>query len=225
MNTATHEYIRNYSPIHRLVRSKVFWILSMLLLFTYPIVRSVYRELPPDLPVYFRVPPFELTNEFGKPFGSKNLNGKVYMASFAFTSCPSICPALMEKMQLIQKRIRGLGTKAALVTFSVDPENDTPKILYKYARNLRSNPYVWSFITGPREKMRKLLVEGYKVPMGEAEPMTGKVDGEEVTMMDIAHSGKIVLVDKNGDVRGFYSTDDDGINKLMIDVGILINKG
>lgn len=225
MSTTNVAYVREDTTIERLVRKKWAWALFAVVMFSYPIVRSVYRELPPDLPRYFKVPEFTLVNEFGNSFGSNDLKGKIYMASFAFTNCPSICPGLMEKMKKVQKRIRGLGTKAALVTFTVDPENDTPKVLHKYARGLRSNPYIWNFLTGPKDKMRELLVSGYRVPMGDEEPMVGKVDGDDVTLMDIAHSGKIVLVDKSGDVRGYYATDKDSINRLMIDVGLLINRG
>ena len=202
MNPTTMTYIRREALPEKLVRSKLFWIFSMLLLFAYPIVRSIYRELPPPLPVYYRVPPFEFINEFNQPFGSKDLNGKIYLASFAFTSCPTICPGLMEKMQVIQKRVRGLGTKIALVTFTVDPENDTPAVLHKYARGFRANPHVWNFVTGTRQQLHSLLVEGYKVPMGEYEEIRGKVDNEDVSLMDIAHTGKILLVDTIGNVRG-----------------------
>ena len=177
------------------------------------------------MPRYYQIPSFELTNEFGHPFGSKNLEEKIYLASFAFTSCATICPGLMEKLKVIQKRVRGLGDKIAIVTFTVDPENDTPKVLHKYARNLRANPHIWNFLTGERGRLKSLLVEGYKVPMGdEAEEFVGKVDGHAVSLMDIAHTGKIVLVDKNSYVRGYYSTDDVSVDQLMIDVGLLVNR-
>ena len=221
---ATAEYVRNEFFIERWVGNKLFWLLSLSFLFFYPIVRSIYRELPPELPKHYSIPSFELTNEFGQPFGSKNLEGKVYLASFAFTACPTICPGLMEKLKIIQKRVRGLGDKIAMVTFTVDPENDTSPVLHKYARNLRANPHIWNFLTGDTVRMRALLVEGYRVPMGEAEEFVGKVDGSEVSLMDIAHTGKVVLVDRVGYVRGYYSTDKASVDQLMIDVGLLINR-
>ena len=217
-------HIRQEYWFERWVQSKLFWCVTLSFLFAYPIVRSIYRELPPELPKYYKVPAFELTNEFGKPFGSENLDGKIYLASFAFTSCPTICPGLMEKIKVIQKRVRGLGDKIALVTFTVDPENDTPDVLHKYARGLRANPHIWNFLTGETAALRSLLVEGYKVPMGDEEEFRGKVDGEEVTMMDIAHTGKILLVDQRGHVRGHYSTDQTSIDQMMIDVGLLANR-
>ena len=118
-------------------------------------------------------------------------------------------------MQKVQKRVKGVGNKIALVTFTVDPEHDTPKILYKTARDLRANPYIWKFVTGEKAEMKNLLVKGFKVPMGEK---------EADNMMDIAHSDRIVLVDETGSIRGYYRSDKDSLNKLMIDVGLLINR-
>ena len=224
MVIATAEYVRKDIFIERWVRSKIFWIVSISFLFVYPIVRSIYRELPPELPKYYQVPRFELTNEFGHSFGSKNLEGKIYLASFAFTTCPTICPGLMEELKVIQKRVRGLGDKIAIVTFTVDPENDTPEVLHKYARSMRANPHIWSFLTGEPKQMKSLLVEGYRVPMGEIEEFVGKVDGNNVSLMDIAHTGKILLVDKDAYVRGYYSTEQTSVDQLMIDVGLLANR-
>jgi protein SCO1/2 len=120
----------------------------------------------------------------------------------------------MEKTKIIQKRLRGLGTKIAIATFSVDPETDRPSVLFKYARNLKANPFVWNFLTGPREKVENLLVRHFKVAMGDKDP----------GMVDIAHSEKFILVDGKGRVRGIYSSDKSSIDQLMIDMGILVNK-
>lgn len=223
--TATIAYQRDHSIVERLVRHWAFWCVFMVLAFGYPIYRSLNRELPPELPKLYKVPDFQLTNDFGKPFGSKELQGKVYIANFMFTSCPTTCPALMEKMQKVQKRIRGVGNKAALVTFTVDPETDTPKALHKFARELRANPFVWSFLTGDVNEIKKVVVDGYKVPMGDGkEPIQGMVDGKEVTLFDIVHSEKLVLVDQDGWVRGYYSTDKISVDSLMVDVGLTMNR-
>ncbi len=210
--------------IHRLVRSPWFWCLGLCFLFSYPIFRSVTRELPPPNPVLGQVPPFRFTNQFGQEFGGRELKGRVYLANFAFTSCPTTCPALMQTLQKVQKRIRGLGQKVALVTFTVDPQNDTPEVLLEYARQHRANPFVWTFLTGEKAKLRELLVEGFKVPMEEPEIFEGKVDGQTVSLWDIAHTTKLVLVDGAGGIRGYYSTDEEGINHLMIDLGLLVNR-
>jgi protein SCO1/2 len=217
-------YIRESSFLEKLVRSKLFWIFFFILTFSYPIYRSMNRTLPPDLPKLFSVPKFTLTNEFGKPFGTEDLNGRFYVASFMFTSCPTTCPGLVERLKKVQKRVRGLGQKIAILSISVDPDWDTPEILYKYARKHKANPYIWSFLTGKRQQLKTLLIEGFKVPMGDKEAVEGSVGLEEVTLMDIVHTEKLVLVDDEGFARGYYSTDKHGMNKMMIDIGLLVNR-
>lgn len=225
MSSTSLSFKRDYGLIEKMVQSPFFWLLFILLGFSYPIYRSLNRELPPPLPVLFELPDYKLTNSFGRPFGSEDLEGRSYIANFIFTNCPSTCPGQMEKTQKIQKRIRGLGTKIGIVTFSVDPENDTPQVLHKYARNLRANPHVWTFLTAEdRTEIRDLLVDGFKVPMGELEEVEAVVDREKVSVWDIVHSERFALVDSQGRVRGYYSTTQTDIDKLMIDVGLLVNR-
>ena len=221
MNLQT-TYIREGNGFEKLVRSYWFWITFTAIMFFFPIINSIRKTLPPPTPIIGQVPPFQLINEFGRPFGSTHLAGKVYLASFAFTSCPTTCPALMKNLQIIQKRIRGLGQKVAIVTFSVDPENDTPNILFKHARQYQANPHIWNFVTGTKKQMKDLLVKGFKVPMGDSEEIQKKIDDHDITLFDIAHTNKLVLVDGSGGIRGYYSTDKDGINLLMIDLGLLV---
>lgn len=140
-----------------------------------------------------------------------------------FTSCPTTCPALMAKMDLVQKRIRGLGTKAAIVTFTVDPEVDTPETLYKYARKRHSNPFIWAYLTGTQKDLEKIVIDGFKVPMGTKQPVEKQVANEKITLFDIAHSEKLVLVDDKGQIRGYYGTDRVEMDKMMIDLGLLVN--
>ena len=224
MTTETVKYVRDESKFEKLIQSKLFWVIFIVLGFAYPIYRSVNRELPPELPKLYSVPEFKLTNSFGKPFGSNDLKGKIYMASFMFTSCPTTCPGLIERMKVAQKRLKGLGQKVALLSISVDPDYDTPEVLHKYARRNKANPYVWKFLTGSRSDLRALLIDGFKVPMGDKEAVEGVVGDEKVTLLDIVHSEKLVLVDEEGMIRGYYSTDTDGMNKMMIDVGLLVNR-
>lgn len=216
-------YYREDNWFQKLIRRKTFWLIFWILSFSYPVYRTLNRTLPPPLPVYYQVPEFSLTNEFGKPFGSKELQGKYYIANFMFTSCPTTCPALMAKMDLVQKRIRGLGTKAAIVTFTVDPEVDTVEVLYKYARKRHSNPFIWNYLTGSKADLEKIVIDGFKVPMGKKEPIEKQVAEEKVTLFDIAHSEKLVLVDDKGQIRGYYGTERVEMDKMMIDLGLLVN--
>ncbi|MCM2348423.1 MAG: SCO family protein [Bacteriovoracaceae bacterium] len=216
MTTATQpEFIRKTNVVENLVRSKLFWVLFLLFGFSYPIYRSLNRTLPPELPVIAHVPEFELISENGQRFGSKDLQGRVYLANFVFSRCPTVCPKMLLDLEKIQKRIRGTGKKVAIVTFTVDPEYDNEKVLFDLARKHDANPYTWTFLTGTdKEAMFKLYRDGFKVG----------VEQNPKDMFDIAHSEKIVLVDGDNRVRGFYSFETNDVNKLMIDVGLLINR-
>jgi protein SCO1/2 len=129
-----------------------------------------------------------------------------------FTSCPTVCPEMTRKMQTIQKRVRGLGQAIALVSFSVDPKTDTSPVLYKYAQEYRANHYIWSFLTGSEDQLKNVIINNMKLPF-----ITSN------NLIEITHSEKLVLMDKLGNIRGYYQADTDGINQLMIDTGLLIN--
>lgn len=202
--------------ITKLVSSKLFWTLAIGFLFSYPLIKSIQRQVPADLPSYSIVPHFEFTDENGKKFGSYDLSGKVYIANFLFTSCQTSCPLLLKKLQTVQHRMRGVIDRAAIVSFTVDPENDTSEVLFAKAREMNANPGVWRFLRAPMADTKKLLVDGFLVPVGDRQIAN--------SVMDIAHSDKLVLVDQQGKIRGYYATDTNGINHLMLDTGILINQ-
>ena len=216
MTTSTHpEFLRKTNVVENLVRSKLFWVLFLLFGFSYPIWKSLNRTLPPELPIISQVPEFEMISENGQRFGSKDLKDRVYLANFVFARCPSVCPKMLGELEVIQKRIRGTGKKVAIVTFTVDPEYDNEKVLFDLARKHHANPYTWTFLTGSdKEAMFKLYRDGFKVG----------VEQNPKSLMEIAHSEKIVLVDQENRVRGFYSFETNDVNKLMIDVGLLINR-
>lgn len=215
IETVKPEFIRTENTVERVVRSKLFWVLFILFGFSYPIYRSVYRVLPPELPVIAQVPDFELISENGQRFGSKDLKDRIYLANFVFARCPSVCPKMLAELEKIQKRVRGTGKKVAIVTFTVDPENDNETVLFKLARKHQANPYIWTFLTGTnKDELFKLYRDGFKVG----------VEHNPKNLIDIAHSEKIVLVDGSNRVRGYYAFNDNSINQLMIDVGLLINR-
>jgi protein SCO1/2 len=209
------EHQRSSNVVERIVRLKTFWVLFLVFGFSYPIYKSLNRTLPPELPIIAQVPEYELISENGQRFGSKELVGRVYLANFVFSRCPSVCPKMLSDLQKIQKRVRGTGKKVAIVTFTVDPEHDNEKVLFDLARKYDANPFTWTFLTGTdKEALFKLYKDGFKVG----------VEQNPQDLFDIAHSEKIVLVDGENRVRGYYSFDTDSVNKLMIDVGLLINR-
>jgi protein SCO1/2 len=183
------------------------------------VIWSLKTPVPPKLPVLASIPSFRLTDQSGRPFGTIELEGKAWVASFIFTRCATICPAITARMARIQDRTRNLGASFHLVSFSVDPEYDTPERLQAYARAHRASPRLWSFLTGPEAQVKEAVVEGLKVSMGREKGDDGRLEG-------IFHGSHFVLVDQRGRVRGYYDSEDaDAVDRVVRDAGLLANRG
>jgi protein SCO1/2 len=171
-------------------------------------LRPFLRHVPEPPPVLGTAPAFHMVDQGGRPFGSDELKGQVYVASFFFTRCTSICPKLMYQVRTLQDRLKSEHQEGIhLVSISVDPENDTPANLASYAENVGADPARWTLLTGEKERLFDILEKGFKVPLGE--PMTTP------TAIDIAHTGKLVLVDKEGRIRGYYDSDPMGLDEVF----------
>ncbi len=154
------------------------------------------------------MPEFTLVDQTGAPFGSRDLAGDVYVASFFFTSCPTICPRLMQQVGKLQTGLDEYEVDGVrLVSISVDPEVDTPERLREYANSIGIDPERWTLLTGDPATIRELLEQGFKVAMGGKDETAGPYD--------IAHSAKLVLVDPQGGHRGFYDSDDTGLDEVF----------
>jgi len=167
-----------------------------LLLLVITATRPFMRHVPEPPPVLFQVPDFALQDQDGQPFTLASMRGKVWVAGFIFTTCPSVCPKISRAMLDLQRRYARNGVEVELVSFTVDPENDTPAVLQRYAEHLGADQDHWRFVTGDRAAMEALVVAGFKTAMDRRD---GPVD-----MYDIAHSEKLVLIDPEGGIRGFY---------------------
>lgn len=189
----------------------VFWLLLLLAIVAFPLGRSIARPLPEPPKLRLPVPAWELVNQRGQPFGSKDLEGKVFVVDFIYTSCGGPCPRMTKTMERIQKRTKNLGTALQLVTITVDPENDTPEKLAEYMRGYHVNPTRWSFLTGSEADIERIVVKGFKSAMTKEEAAIG-------------HSERLLLVDGDGAIRGIYdSQDPDGVATLIRDADVLLN--
>src|SRR5256885_7073683 len=110
---------------------------------------------------YGTVPAFQLTNQNGQPFGSAQLAGRIWIADFIYTTCPGPCPMISSRMSELQKPLK--KTDVHLVSFSVDPEKDTPAVLLSYAEKLQAEPGRWDFLTGTKSAVFKLSHDGFKL--------------------------------------------------------------
>lgn len=155
---------------------------------------------PAPLEVLSTVPQFLLTDQSGAQFGSAQLAGKVWVANFIFTNCMGPCPRMTGQMRQVQNSLRELAD-VRLVSFTVDPDRDTPEVLRGYAERNKADTSQWVFLTGARETLHEL--KRYAFLLGD---VSGQLD----------HSTRFVLVDRRGRMRAFYDTTEDGAIKRVI---------
>lgn len=179
-----------------------YWVRSLL--------RPAVHSLPVAPKIYGSVPDFMLTDQAGRPFESRALRGRVWIADFIFTSCAGACPEMSRKMSSLQKR---LPREVQLVSVSVDPARDRPPVLAEYAARYRADPGRWHFLTGQPETLQALVQQGFRLSYAEGG------DPQE----PITHSQRFVLVDRVGAIRGYYdSTDPAKLAKLLEDARSLV---
>jgi protein SCO1/2 len=169
--------------------------------------RSMRRH--PPLPVLGHVPSFHLIDERATPFGTESMLGHVSVVDFIFTRCTSSCPRLTARMAELQQRFGHAGADVRLVSFSVDPENDTPAVLAAYAAKAGADAARWTFVTGPVDDIARAVVLGFKV--SAAKVASGAGDD------DVTHGDWLVLVDRKGDLRGYYPTEQPEEFQALID--------
>jgi protein SCO1 len=171
-------------------------------------MRPLLRRIPSPPPVLRQVPPFTLVDVDGKPFGSDDLRGRVYVASFFFTRCPSICPTLMSDLAKLADRFRRERVDVRLVSITVDPEYDDPQALRAAGERYGVDAVRWTLLTGSRQAIRDLAIRGFQVPLGDPQ----RIDGG---LFDIAHTGKLLLVDASGGLRGYYDSGELGLDEVF----------
>jgi protein SCO1/2 len=206
--------------VARLVGSPVLWALACGLLFGVPILRSVRRQLGASPVVLGTLPAFALTDQASRAYGTRELEGKVWVADFICTACQEACPLLSQRMQELGRRTKHLGPDFHLVSISVDPERDTPARLAEYAARYGANPVRWSFLTGPADALEAAVTGGFKVGMGR-QAVTRDGGGE--TFWEIFHGENLVLVDRRLRIRGYFPATPEGLDRLVEAIGRVAN--
>jgi protein SCO1/2 len=158
----------------------------------------------PALPSFGMVPEFVLTDQTGQPFRSTQvLSGHVWLANFIFTNCMGPCPRMTSQMKTVRETAKA-GPDLQVVTFTIDPDRDTPEVLAAYAKRFNADPRNWHFLTGSRADLRKLSWDTFHLS-----DVNGQLD----------HSTRFVLIDRKSRIRGYYDTSDaEGIPQLMKDI-------
>ncbi len=174
-------------------------------------------------PVLGAVPPFSLVNRDGRTVTAAELAGAPWIADFVFTRCAASCPLMSERMAALAKELdlaapaspsaATRGPRLHFVSFSVDPDRDTPAALAAYAARYRAPP-AWLFLTGSQADLHHLSRDGFKLAV---EPAGGPGSSEQAE--PILHSTRFVLVDSQGRIRGYYDgLDPESVRKLETDL-------
>ncbi|MEY4274504.1 MAG: hypothetical protein RL638_1452 [Bacteroidota bacterium] len=164
--------------------------------------------------VYHKIPAFRFLNQDSIWVSEKDLEGKVYVADFFFTSCPTICPKMKTQLLRIYERYLN-NEEVRIVSHSIDPTFDTPSVLHSYADRLQVKAPKWTMLTGDKAKIYQLGEKSYMVTAQEDKNEAG----------GFVHSGAFILVDKQRHVRGIYDgTKEEEVNHLIEDLEILLNE-
>jgi protein SCO1/2 len=177
-----------------------------------------YKQNPRRLPTYgnpgHKVSPFSFTNQDGKTFTEKELDGKIYVVEYFFTTCEGICPKMNDNMALVYNAFRG-QSDVAFLSHTVDPETDTVEQLKRYSLKFDIDPTQWNFVTGSKQDLYSMAINSYLVTVVED---TTQKD----ILPDFIHSEKFVLIDKEKHIRGVYDgTNSDDIKKIIVDINEL----
>jgi protein SCO1/2 len=173
-----------------------------------------------ELPRLGAVPSFTFTNQLGQPFSTANLDGRVWVADFIFTSCPEICPRMTEEMAKLQTYLVNRALPVKLVSVSVDPTRDTPDRLLAFAGHFHARPEIWSFLTGPVQDVEDAVVRGFK------QTMTREKDPAQQDGFAILHGTRFVIVDGKRQIRGYYDPNDgEAMARLRRDLSALVEHG
>lgn len=165
--------------------------------------------------IYPKIPFFVFTNEHGKHVTSRDLKGKVWIADFFFTSCRTICPLMTTNLKKLSLATRDLSEHIQYISFTIDPERDSPATLRRYKKHYGIQTNNWTFLSGDEEKTHLLGIENFQIFAGRDEESQG----------GFAHSGAFTLVDKEGFVRGVYlGTDVKQVEQLEKDVRLLLKE-
>ena len=187
-------------------RIKIYTLVAVLLAITYVIKINSDKE---PLPVIGSIPEFEFVDSEGKSISLNTLKGKVWVADFIFTTCTMACPIMTGNMNTIHKKYKK-NDDLRLVSISVYPEYDTPKVLKEYASQYDANTDTWHFLTGEESTVKEVIRDGFKIG-----------DYEDI----IFHSEKFALVDRNGMIRAYYNgMKSDDMDKLKKDINNLLKQ-
>ena len=167
-------------------------------------------EIPVPKSAAVSVPDFRLTTQNGEPLALSDMKGKIWIADFIFTHCPTICPAMTHEMARLQSEF--VADPVYFVSFSVDPERDTSRVLSRYAKAYGADDRRWHFLTGNKADIYALAKDGFSLAAGH--------NGTE-----LLHSTRFALVESDGNIYDYYdSRSKPALLRLRRDLKALLGK-
>lgn len=165
--------------------------------------------------VYPTIPYFYFLNDDSVLVKSTDMKGKIWVADFFFTTCPTICPTMTKNMQKLNTSTKDLHDDLQFISISINPQHDTPSILKRYREHYKATASNWQFFTGKEAETHQLGIENFQIFAGRDDESEG----------GYAHSGAFTLVDKEGYVRGVYlGTDEKQVIQLEKDIRKLVKE-
>lgn len=168
--------------------------------------------------VFLKTPDFELTDQYGRPFSSDQMRGNITVTDFFFTRCGTICPKISSELTRVQGVFEE-NKDVLLVSMTIDPKYDSAEILSTYAEEYGAEKDKWFFLTGDKQKIYDLAIKGFKLPVADASEYNPDVKDIDETFI---HSEKLLLIDKEGYVRGIYDgTNKEDVDRLIVEISVL----
>ncbi len=182
--------------------------------FALPILNPESGECAPNkVDDIHRIPPFSFINQDGQPFSDKELAGKIYVTDFFFTRCPDICLTMSSELARVHEAMKN-HPEVVILSHTVDPAFDSAQVLKAYAQRYGADTKRWIFVTGDKKAIYEQARCGYYIA---AKPATSD------TELDFIHSDKLVLVDKEKRIRGYYSgTRREDVDRLITEIQVLL---
>jgi len=160
-----------------------------------------------------QVPEFRFQAQDGLTVTPADLKGNVWVANFIFTRCLGPCPVMTSRMAELNQRLGSKTKDVKLVSFTVDPDFDTPAVLKAYGEKVGASPEKWRFLTGPKDQMEATVAKGF------LQPLSNDSGGMPV------HSTRFVIIDRKGWIRGFQDGNDpEVVQKLLMDIGDILRE-
>lgn len=156
---------------------------------------------------------FSFLNQLGETITKKDVEGKIFVTDFFFTTCGGICPKMTTQLSRVQAEFRS-NPNFLILSHTVNPSNDTVEVMYKYAERFNADHKKWWFLTGSKHDLYVMARKSYLVVPDEADP-----DFEHGGESDFLHTENFALIDPDGRIRGMYDgTKPAEVDELIRDV-------